>query len=189
MEIKKSEFITSAVSNKQYPDDDRSEIAFVGRSNVGKSSLINTLTNRKRLARVSNDPGRTRLINFFMINELIYFVDLPGYGFAKVAKTEKAKWGKMIEEYLKTRRRLKKVVLLLDSRHVPTEDDLLMYNWLKYYNVETIIVLTKVDKLSGNQITKNIKIIKDKLNINDEKVLLFSSLKKKGKQELIDEIL
>ncbi|MFL0194524.1 ribosome biogenesis GTP-binding protein YihA/YsxC [Clostridium sp. WILCCON 0269] len=187
MEIKQAEFITSAVYPDQYPKDDKVEIAFVGRSNVGKSSLINVLTNRKKLVKVSGTPGKTRLINFFLINEQFYFVDLPGYGYAKVSKTEKQNWGKVIEDYLKGREQLKRVILLLDCRHKPTNDDITMYKWLKYYNYQTIIIATKADKISKNQLYKNLKIIKDTLKPDvEDKILIFSSLNKQGKEEFLE---
>lgn len=190
MEIKKAEFKISAVKKAQYPDDGRTEVAFVGRSNVGKSTLINTLTNRRKLVKVSSTPGKTRLINFFLINDNIYFVDLPGYGYAKVSKKEKENWGYVMEQYLTERQQLKKIVLLVDSRHKPTKDDIDMYNWIKYYNYEVLVVGTKLDKLKRNDINKNKKIIKDTLNLDkDDKVLLISSLTKEGKEQVLEEIL
>jgi len=187
--IKQAEFLISAVKPSQYPDLDFNEVAFVGRSNVGKSSLINTLTNRKKLVKVSGTPGKTRLINFFLINGKYCFVDLPGYGYAKVSKVEKQKWGKMIEDYLIKRDNLKKVVLLLDIRHKPTQDDIQMYEWIKYYGYEIIIVATKKDKLSNNQIAKSDKVIRQTLKLDrDEKIIYFSSLKKQGKEELLEAI-
>ncbi|WP_333859243.1 ribosome biogenesis GTP-binding protein YihA/YsxC [Clostridium sp.] len=186
MEIKQAEFIISAVHPSQYPKDKRIEIAFVGRSNVGKSSLINVLTNRKKLVKVSGTPGKTRLINFFLINNEFYFVDLPGYGYAKISKTEKKSWGRVVEEYLRGREELKRVILLLDCRHKPTNDDITMYKWLKYYNYHTIIVATKIDKLSKSQLLKNLKIIKDTLKPEaEDEILTFSSLNKQGKEEFL----
>lgn len=185
--VKNSEFITSAVKPSQYPTDNRVEVAFVGRSNAGKSSLINTVTNRRKLAKTSSTPGKTRLINFFLINGEFYFVDLPGYGFAKVAKSEQAKWGDMIEQYLVSRPQLKRIALLVDSRHKPTQEDVQMYEWIKYYGYETIVVATKSDKLKKNDYNKNKKIIKETLNIRDEdKFIFFSSLSKEGKDELVE---
>lgn len=187
MEIKQAEFIISAVCVDQYPKDSKVEIAFVGRSNVGKSSLINVLVNRKKLVKVSGIPGKTRLVNFFLINREFYFVDLPGYGYAKISKTEKKNWGKIVEGYLINRKQLKSVVLLLDCRHKPTSDDVTMYKWLKYYNYPTIIVATKVDKISKSQLVKNLKIIKDTLNVHvEDKILIFSSLNKQGKEEFLE---
>ncbi len=187
MLIKKSEFLISAVSPSQYPTDNKVEIAFVGRSNVGKSSLINTVCNRKKLAKTSGKPGKTRLINFFTINDQFYFVDLPGYGFAKVSKVEKEKWGKMIEKYLTDRIPLKRIILLVDSRHKPTNDDIAMYEWIKHFNYEAIIVATKSDKLKKSELNKNKKIIKETLNISPEdRLIFFSALKKTGIEEFLN---
>lgn len=189
MIIKKSEFIISAVKKDQYPIDGRNEIAFVGRSNVGKSSIINALTNRRKLAKVSQTPGKTRLINFFLINDDFHLVDLPGYGYAKVSKTEKASWGKTIETYLTDRDELKRVILLVDSRHKPTGDDILMYDWIKHFNYDCVVIATKSDKLSNNDLVKSRKLIKETLKLDDtDKFYFFSSLNKKGKDELIDNI-
>lgn len=187
MEIKQAEFITSAVVPSQYPEDDRVEIAFVGRSNVGKSSIINTLTNRRKLVKVSGTPGKTKLINFFMINNSFYFVDLPGYGYAKVSKTEKATWAKTIETYLMTREQLKMIVLLVDSRHKPTQDDVAMYNWVKHFGHELIVVATKSDKVKNSEMSKSRKTIREGLGMtDDEKLLYFSSLKKTGKEDVLN---
>lgn len=189
MKIKKSDFVISAVKKSQYPNDNLPEIAFVGRSNVGKSTLINTITNRKKLAKTSSTPGKTRLVNFFVINDNMYFVDLPGYGYAKVSKAEKNSWANIIESYLTNREPLKKVVILVDSRHKPTNDDVMMFNWINYYKYEYIVVATKIDKLSNNQIAKNLKIIRETLGMNkDDKIIKFSSLKKIGINELLLEI-
>ena len=190
MRIKQSEFEISAVRRDQYPTDGLPEVAFVGRSNVGKSSIINALTNRRHLAKVSQTPGKTRLINFFMINEgEFHLVDLPGYGYAKVSKTEQASWGKTIEMYLTDREQLKRVILLVDSRHKPTKDDLIMHEWVKHFGIETIVVATKSDKLSNNELRKSEKIIKDTMGLTKEdKFYFFSSLNKKGKDELINHL-
>lgn len=189
MKIKQSRFITSAVKKSQYPEPKLPQVAFVGRSNVGKSSLINSLTNMKKLAKVSSTPGKTRLINFFLINEEFYLVDLPGYGYAKVSKEEKKNWGNVIENYLKENEDLRKIVLLVDSRHKPTDEDVLMYNFIKYFKYETIVVATKSDKISKSQFQKNIQIIKDTLKMeSSDKICIFSSLNKNGRDELIDEI-
>lgn len=187
MRIKQSEFIISAVKKQQYPTDNRVEIAFVGRSNVGKSSIINALTNRKKLAKVSQTPGKTRLINFFLINNDFYLVDLPGYGYAKVSKAEKASWGQTIERYLNGREELKRVVLLVDSRHKPTADDVMMHEWIKHYGYDVIVVATKSDKLSNNNLRKSEKVIRETLKLDKEdKLYFFSSLNKKGSEQLID---
>lgn len=189
MRIKQSEFIISAVRKPQYPIDERIEIAFVGRSNVGKSSIINALTNRKKLAKVSQTPGKTKLINFFLINNDFYLVDLPGYGYAKVSKAEKESWGKTIEDYLAGRDELKRVVLLVDSRHKPTADDIMMHEWILHYGYDVVVVATKSDKLSNNELRKSEKIIRETLKLEKEdKLYFFSSLNKKGKDELIDNL-
>jgi len=189
MEIKQSEFITSAVVPSQYPFDNRLEIAFVGRSNVGKSSLINSLTNRRKLVKVSGTPGKTRLVNFFLINNEFYFVDLPGYGYAKVSKVEKQSWGKVIEAYLVNRSQLKKIVFLVDCRHKPTEDDLLMYGFIKYYGYPCLVVATKSDKLNKNDLARNIGMIRETLNLStDDDLLTFSSLNKQGKEKVLDNL-
>lgn len=188
--IKNSEFITSAVKREQYPETGLPEIAFVGRSNVGKSSIINALTNRRKLAKVSQTPGKTRLINFFLINNNeAYLVDLPGYGYAKVSKTEKSSWGNTIETYLNDRNELKRVVLLVDSRHKPTADDIQMHEWIKFYGYDEVIIATKSDKLSNNELRKSEKVIREALKLNKEDALyFFSSVNKKGKDELIDKL-
>ena len=188
MKINKSEFITSAVKRDQYVTGGLPEIAFVGRSNVGKSSIINALTNRRKLAKVSQTPGKTRLINFFLINDgEFYLVDLPGYGYAKVSKKEKESWGKTIETYLMGREELKRVILLVDSRHKPTADDIMMHEWIKHFGYEVIVVATKSDKLSNNELPKSRKIITETLKLNKEdKLYFFSSLNKKGKDEMVD---
>lgn len=188
MRIKQSEFEISAVKREQYPIDGLPEVAFVGRSNVGKSSIINALTNRRHLAKVSQTPGKTRLINFFMINQgEFHLVDLPGYGYAKVSKKEQASWGNTIEMYLTDREELKRVILLVDSRHKPTKDDLLMHDWIKHFDIEAIVVATKSDKLSNNELRKSEKIIKETMGLTkDDKFYFFSSLNKKGKDELIN---
>jgi len=189
MRIKQSEFITSAVKRDQYPIDNRVEVAFVGRSNVGKSSIINSLTNRKKLAKVSQTPGKTRLVNFFLINNDFYLVDLPGYGYAKVSKAEKESWGKTIEMYLTGREQLKRVVLLVDSRHKPTGDDIMMYEWCNHFGFNVVVVATKSDKLKRSELKKNEKIIRDTLKLSaDNKLYFFSSLNKEGKDQLIDNL-
>ena len=190
IKIKNSEFVTSAVKREQYPTTGLPEIAFVGRSNVGKSSIINALTNRRKLAKVSQTPGKTRLINFFVINNgEFHLVDLPGYGYAKVSKTEKASWGNTIETYLSGRSELKRVVLLVDSRHKPTADDIQMHEWIKFYGYDEVIIATKSDKLSNNELRKKEKDIRDTLKLTKEDTLyFFSSVNKKGRDELIDNL-
>ena len=185
MIIKKCEFLKSAVHRDQYPELDLPEIAFCGRSNVGKSSLINSLLNRKKLVKVSSNPGKTRLINFFLINEQYVMVDLPGYGYAAVAKTEKAAWGKMIEEYLKNRENLSHVVLLVDIRHEPTADDKLMYDFIKFYKEPVIVVATKLDKITRSSVSKNLNIIRKKLEMDENSILIpYSSETHAGREEL-----
>lgn len=185
MKIVKAELQKVAVEPKQYPMDKLPEIAFVGRSNVGKSSFINSMVNRNNLARTSNKPGKTRTINFYNINNNFRFVDLPGYGYAAVSKEEKVKWGQIIESYLNNRENLKEVVLLVDIRHEPTDDDLLMYNWIKSYGYRGIVIATKSDKISKGQIQKQLSIIKAKLGIEDmNNIIPYSSKNKMNKDKI-----
>lgn len=180
-----AEFIKSAVWPPQYPPAVMPEIAFVGRSNVGKSSLMNTLAGRKKLAKTSNTPGRTQLINFFTINDKISFVDLPGYGFAKVSRSVKKDWGDMMEAYLRERQNLAMVILILDIRRDPSADDLSLRDWLEYYRIPYIAVLTKSDKLSNNQAIGRQRLIKKALGVNAaNSSILFSAKTQKGKEEL-----
>src|SRR6185312_556594 len=151
MKVNNVEFVTSAVKPEQYPDEGLPEFALAGRSNVGKSSFINKLINRKSLARTSSKPGKTQTLNFYKINGSFYFVDVPGYGYAKVSKKEREKWGKMMEEYFQTRETLKVVVLLTDIRHKPTTDDIQMYQYLKYFDLPVVVVATKLDKVPKNK--------------------------------------
>jgi GTP-binding protein len=185
MEIKKSDFVTSCVAANRYPEFLGVEFAFVGKSNVGKSSLINTLTGRRTLAKTSKTPGKTQLINYFIINSSFYFVDLPGYGFAKVPEQVKRDWGKIIEEYLKSERK-KLVFVLLDIRRIPSQDDLEMIEWLKHYGIDYKIIFTKVDKFSNNERIKQLKEIKKKIDIDGERAMFFSSLTKYGKSEVLE---
>lgn len=185
MKVHNAEFIISAVGPKQYPEDGLPEIALAGRSNVGKSSLINSLIDRKNLARTSSKPGKTQTLNYYKIENLFYFVDLPGYGFARVSKTEKAKWGKMIEEYLNKRETLQMVMQLVDLRHPPSVDDQAMYDWLQHFGVPTIVVATKADKISKGQWQKHLKIVKETLKLKPNTPLhLYSSETKMGKEEV-----
>ena len=186
MEISKSEFVKSAVVEKDYPEFNNTvEFSFIGRSNVGKSSLINSLTKRKNLARTSKTPGRTQLINYFLINSKIHFVDLPGYGFAKVPEAVKRNWGKTIESYLVSNRE-KVVFLLLDLRRVPSNEDMEMLKWLEHFEIEYYIIFTKADKLSNNEKVKKLKEIRKKLVFKNEDVFFYSSLKNTGRKELLD---
>lgn len=178
-----------AVRRSQYPDEDLPEFLMVGRSNVGKSSFVNTLVGRKNLARTSARPGKTQTLNFYLVNDTFYLVDVPGYGYAAVNKEQQKKFGMMIEEYIKNRHELKRVFLLVDFRHKPTEDDLLMYNFLKYYNIPVTIVATKVDKVSASKKDKTYKQLVDtmKLVVGDD-IILFSSVSKLGREEVLTKI-
>lgn len=189
MKINTIELIISAVRESQYPTDNKEEFLLVGRSNVGKSSFINTIINRKNYARTSSTPGKTQTLNFYKINDSFYLVDAPGYGFAKVRNSLKKKFGLIMESYLKSRENLKMVFLLLDFRHKPTSDDIMMYDYLKYYNVPVTIICTKIDKVSKNNHAKNKNIIQKELNLPDDKnIILFSSVTKIGKNEVYEEI-
>lgn len=161
-----AEILLSAANKSHYPQDEIPEIALAGRSNVGKSSFINTLLNRKNLARTSGKPGKTQLLNFFNIDNQLRFVDVPGYGYAKVSKTERAKWGRMIEEYLTTRGNLRAVVSLVDFRHEPSADDVQMYEFLKYYEIPVIVVATKADKIPRSKWNKHESVIKKRLDFD-----------------------
>ncbi len=186
MNIISAKFVTSAVNSKGYPESDLPEVAFVGRSNVGKSSLINKLVNRRALARTSQSPGRTQLINFFLVNDCFHLVDLPGYGFAKVPLKVKEKWGQMIEEYLAKRQNLCGVVMLVDARHDPTGQDIQMYKWLCYYNVPTAVAVTKSDKLSKSQNIRQLSRIKKMLELQPEHFLVATSAKTGlGREDLL----
>jgi len=189
MKINSVELPITAVRVSQYPDDNKPEFLLVGRSNVGKSSFINTLINRKNFARTSARPGKTQTLNFYQINHEFYLVDVPGYGYAKVRKKLKEKFGLIIENYLEIRQNLQMVFMLVDFRHKPTEDDVLMYNYLKHYNIPVTIIATKADKVSKNAFDKNTKTILKTLNItSEEDLILFSTITKIGKQEILDKI-
>jgi len=173
------------VKMSQYPDDKKPEVAFAGKSNVGKSTLINAMINRKALARTSSQPGKTRTINFYNVEDVLYFVDLPGYGYAKAPKSEIERWGNMIDEYLNKRDALKGIVLLIDIRHDPGENDKMMYNWLKHYGYDIIIAATKKDKIKRSQVQKQLSSIKKSLNMAPEdKLIAFSGATKDGVEEL-----
>lgn len=174
-----------AVKKAQYPTNYMPEIAFAGKSNVGKSSLINTMINRKSLARTSQNPGKTRTINFYNVENKLYFVDLPGYGYARASKTEIEKWGKMIEDYLNNREQLRAIILLVDIRHEPGENDLMMYDWLKHYGHNIIIAATKSDKLKRSQLPKHKKMLTEAFGLEKGEILIpFSSENRSGKDEL-----
>jgi GTP-binding protein len=167
------------------PENDKPEVAFSGKSNVGKSSLINALMNRKSLARTSSQPGKTQTINFYNINEVLYYVDLPGYGYAKVPGKTKEKWGKMIEKYLRGSRQLKVIFLLLDIRHEPSANDKNMYDWIVYQGFHPVIIATKLDKINRSQVQKQVKIIKEGLQvIPGTRILPFSATSKQGREEI-----
>lgn len=189
IKIKKSELETVAVKPSQYPPVGLPEIAFAGRSNVGKSSLLNLLTGRKSLARVSGSPGKTRTINFYKVNDEFRIVDLPGYGYAKISKSVSENWGEMMEAYLSNREGLKKVIQLVDVRHAPSAQDVQMYEYLKYYGLDGIVVATKADKVSRNELQKCISVIRKTLDLSPEdKVIPISSLKRTGQDVLLGEI-
>jgi GTP-binding protein len=184
MKVTSAEIVISAVKPEQYPDNELPEFALAGRSNVGKSSFINKMINRKNLARTSSKPGKTQTLNFFLINESLYFVDVPGYGFAKVSKKEREAWGKMIETYLTTREQLRAVVLIVDLRHAPTNDDVMMYEFLKHYEIPTVIIATKADKIPKGKWQKHVKVVRETLNVVEgDPVIVFSSETGQGKDE------
>lgn len=185
MIIRKAEFLISAVKKEQYPNTGVPEIAFAGKSNVGKSSMINALVNRRNLAKTSSQPGKTQTLNFYNINDEFNFVDLPGYGYAKVSKAEQAKWADMIDLYLHSRQQLKEVILLVDIRHEPGRNDLLMYEWIKSFGFKGYIIATKADKLSKSQQIKSLNNIKKTLQIKDIGLIYqFSSTSKLGVEEI-----
>ena len=187
MIIKSAELETVCGITSVLPDNELCEVAFAGKSNVGKSSLINGLLNRKSLARTSSSPGKTQTINFYNVNKELYFVDLPGYGYAKVSQEIRAKWGKMIEKYLHTSKQLRVVFLLIDIRHAPGENDKIMYDWIVANGYEPVIIATKLDKIKRSQKDKNIKIIKEKLQLSgNAKIIPFSAVSKQGRDEIWD---
>ncbi|MFB4165391.1 ribosome biogenesis GTP-binding protein YihA/YsxC [Alteribacillus sp. JSM 102045] len=189
MKVNKAELIISAVKTEQYPNNRLPEIALAGRSNVGKSTFINTLLTRKNLAHTSSKPGKTRTLNFYNINDELIFVDVPGYGYAKVSKTERASWGKMIETYLSEREELCGVVQIVDIRHKPSAEDVQMYEYLKYFEVPVIVIATKADKVTKNKRPKHLKQVKETLELEkDDKIILFSSESGQGKEEAWKEI-
>lgn len=185
MKINSVELVISAVRQSQYPDDKKSEFLLLGRSNVGKSSFVNTIIERKSFARISSTPGKTQTINFYKINNEFYLVDVPGYGYANTNKEKTKKFGKMIEDYLNSRSQLKRIFLLIDFRHKPSEDDILMYNYLKYYEKKVTVIMTKVDKVTKLNFNKHKKIVIEALDLSDkDNYILFSSTEKTGKENI-----
>ena len=189
MIIKEANLDIIATRRSQYPDNNRPEFLLVGRSNVGKSSFINTVLGRKNLAHTSATPGKTQTLNFYGVNDSFYLIDVPGYGYAATDKKTQAKFGMMIEEYLESRSQLRRVFMLIDFRHKPTEDDLLMYNFLKYYNLPVTIIATKADKISGGKKEKNLKIILETMDlVVGDDLIVFSSVNKLGVKEVLNKI-
>ncbi|ADC87347.1 GTP-binding protein EngB [Staphylococcus lugdunensis HKU09-01] len=179
------ELLISAVKEEQYPDTNLSEIALSGRSNVGKSTFINSMIGRKNMARTSQQPGKTQTLNFYNIDQQLIFVDVPGYGYAKVSKSQREKFGKMIEEYITTRENLRLVIQLVDLRHNPTQDDILMYNYLKHFDIPTLVICTKEDKIPKGKVQKHLKNIKEKLDLEDEdNIISYSSIKNSRQQQI-----
>lgn len=184
MKVNSAEIVISAVRPAQYPEGNLPEFALAGRSNVGKSSFINKMLNRKSLARTSSKPGKTQTLNFYLINEMLHFVDVPGYGYAKVSKSEREAWGKMIETYITSREQLKAMLLIVDLRHPPSKDDVMMYDFLKHYDIPVIIIATKADKIPKSKWQKHIKITKETLDLDpNDTIILFSSETGEGKDK------
>ena len=184
MKIRDLQMNMSAVRKEQFPTDGLPQVALVGRSNVGKSSMINTLLNRKNFARVSQTPGKTRTINFFMINKEFYLVDLPGYGYAKLSKQEKASWGEIMEEYFGNSENLLHIFLLVDIRHEPKPDDKTMMEYIRYHNIPVSVIATKADKLTRNHQNQSVKIISETLGVERDQIFLISSLKRTGQDAI-----
>jgi GTP-binding protein len=190
MHVKKAEFVTSAVQPSQYPDDALPEFALAGRSNVGKSSLINCLVQRRKLAHTSSKPGKTQTINFYRINDMLYLADVPGYGFARVSKSVRESWGKMMDRYLTRRETLRAVIQVIDLRHPPTADDKEMYRYLKHYGIPTIVAATKADKISRGKWPQHMKIVREGLQLaKNDPLILFSAETGTGREELWKAIL
>ncbi|MFJ7637442.1 ribosome biogenesis GTP-binding protein YihA/YsxC [Peribacillus sp. NPDC097264] len=185
MKVTSSDIVISAVKPEQYPNTPIPEFALAGRSNVGKSSFINKLINRKNLARTSSKPGKTQTLNFYIINEAMHFVDVPGYGYAKVSKSERDAWGRMIETYFTSREQLRAAILVVDLRHPPTKDDIAMYEFLKHYDLPRIVIATKADKIPKGKWQKHLKITRQTLNLEKEdELLLFSGETGEGKEQV-----
>ncbi|WP_433743479.1 ribosome biogenesis GTP-binding protein YihA/YsxC [Falsibacillus pallidus] len=184
MKVNQVELVISAVRPEQYPDETIPEFALAGRSNVGKSSFINKMIGRKSMARISSKPGKTQTLNFYKIEEQLFFVDVPGYGFAKVSKSEREAWGKMIETYITTREQLDAVIMIVDLRHPPSKDDVMMYDFLKHYEIPCIVVATKADKIPKGKWDKHMKIVRETLDFDPrDQIVLFSSETGLGKDE------
>ena len=185
MKVTSSDIVISAVKPEQYPSNPIPEFALAGRSNVGKSCFINKMINRKNLARTSSKPGKTQTLNFYIINEALHFVDVPGYGYAKVSKTERAAWGRMIETYFTSREQLRAAILIVDLRHPPTKDDIAMYEFLKHYDLPCIVIATKADKIPKGKWQKHLKITRETLGLaKEDELLLFSSETGEGKDQV-----
>ena len=185
MNVTKAEMIITAGMTSQFPVHNMPEIAFAGKSNVGKSSLLNAMLNRRALARTSSQPGKTQTINFYSVQDTFMCVDLPGYGYAQVSKSERERWGKLIEGYLQKREQLQKIILLIDIRHEVGSNDKMMYDWIKHYHNEVIVVATKMDKIKRSQVQKQLSVIRKGLGLSGEdKLIAFSSETKQGKEEL-----
>jgi GTP-binding protein len=181
------QFMISAVSDAQYPATNMKEIALSGRSNVGKSSFINSVSGRKNIARISSKPGKTMTLNFYNMDEQFIFVDVPGYGYAKQSKKEREKWGRMIESYLAEREALSCVVQLIDIRHDPTEDDILMYDYLKHFEIPVVVVCTKADKIAKSKVQKHLKAVETQLEMDDSDIIVpFSSVDKKNLPQVLN---
>ncbi|QOR65723.1 YihA family ribosome biogenesis GTP-binding protein [Cytobacillus suaedae] len=184
MKVTSADIVISAVKPDQYPETNLPEFALAGRSNVGKSSFINKLLNRKNLARTSSKPGKTQTLNFYLINEVLHFVDVPGYGYAKVSKREREIWGKMIETYLTSREQLRAVILIVDLRHPPSKDDVTMYGFVKHYEIPVIVVATKADKIPKGKWEKHLKVVRETLDFDpSDQLVLFSSETGLGKEK------
>ncbi len=189
LKINNSELEAVAVKPAQYPEDDKVEIAFAGRSNVGKSSLLNLLTGRKKLAHVSGQPGKTRTINFYLVDDIFRIVDLPGYGYARVSRSVSQDWGQMVERYLEGRNGLRKVIQLVDVRHKPTAQDVQMQEYLRYHGLHGIVVATKADKVKKSELARNLNLIRKTLSLDDgDKLIPVSALKRTGHERLLEEM-
>ncbi|PLT32370.1 ribosome biogenesis GTP-binding protein YihA/YsxC [Bacillus sp. V5-8f] len=184
MKVTSADIVISAVKPEQYPTDPLPEFALAGRSNVGKSSFINKMINRKSLARTSSKPGKTQTLNFYIINDELHFVDVPGYGYAKVSKTERAAWGKMIETYFTSRKQLRAALLIVDLRHPPSSDDVMMYDFLKHHELPCIVIATKADKIPKGKWQKHLKVVRETLDLDPEdQLILFSGETGQGKEQ------